>query len=205
MVWNASVYVFIHKTSGHRYVGSSNLLRRRIETYFNFSNLYSNKSSSKLNSLYNPLLTGKFLPSLATEGLKAFDLIIFKLDPTKFSSEDALILEQYLLIKGEFYYNTLKKVFVGPSKGMNEWMHSFIQVFVYDLTCSVLFYHAKSKISLKRYLGIHTETVTKFIDTKKIYLNRFILLSFPICTANKSSMTVQTLYSIMNASRKKER
>jgi hypothetical protein len=57
------VYIFIHKNTGDKYVGSSNLLRRRMEYYFkgNFS------------------LAGLFLPLLKKEGLKAFKLIVFKL------------------------------------------------------------------------------------------------------------------------------
>ena len=127
------VYIFIHKETGalKKYVGSSNLLRRRMEYYFkdDFS------------------LAGKFLPLLRKEGLKAFKLIIFKLDSSKFSTQDALILEQFFLLKKEFNLNTLRVVNAGPSKGEG--------VFVYNLTCSTLFYHAKSKIELKRVLKVH--------------------------------------------------
>ena len=78
----SGVYIFIHKDSGQKYVGSSNLLRRRIDYYFkgDFS------------------LAGKFLPLLQKEGLKAFKLRIFKLDSNKFSNQDSLILEQYFLL-----------------------------------------------------------------------------------------------------------
>ena len=53
------MYIFIHKITGHKYVGSSNLLRRRLETYFKFT--FSDNST----------VTGKFLPILKEEGLKA--------------------------------------------------------------------------------------------------------------------------------------
>jgi len=75
----SGVYIFIHKNTGHKYVGSSNLLRRRMDYYF--------KADFPL--------VGKFLPLLHKEGLKAFKLIIFKLDSNIFSNQDALILEQY--------------------------------------------------------------------------------------------------------------
>ena len=75
--------MFIHKTTGHKYVGSSNLLRRRMDYYF--------KGDFPL--------AGKFLPLLYQEGLEAFKLIIFKLDSNKFSVKDALILEQYYLLR----------------------------------------------------------------------------------------------------------
>ena len=56
------VYIFIHKITGQKYVGSSNVLRRRMEYYFkgNFS------------------CQGKFLAILQKEGLAAFNLVIFK-------------------------------------------------------------------------------------------------------------------------------
>jgi hypothetical protein len=80
---------------------------------------------------------------LKKEGLKAFKLIIFKLDTNNFSIQDALILEQYFLLNKEFNLNTLRVVNAGSLKGD--------AVFVYDLTCKTLFYHAKSKIELKEY------------------------------------------------------
>ena len=50
------VYMFIHKSTGQKYVGSSNLLRRRINYYL--------KGDFPLS--------GKFLPLLHKEGLKSF-------------------------------------------------------------------------------------------------------------------------------------
>ena len=49
------VYIFIHKNTGQKYVGSSNLLRRRMNYYF--------KEDFPLQ--------GKFLPLLRKEGLGA--------------------------------------------------------------------------------------------------------------------------------------
>src|SRR5258708_33704803 len=144
------VYMFIHKHTGDKYVGSSNLLRRRMEYYFkgNFS------------------LEGKFLPILHKEGLEAFKLIIFKLNSNKFSNQDALILEQYHLLNKEFNLNTLRIVNAGSSKGNG--------IYVYDLTGSTLYYHAKSRIELKRVLKIHTETSKKYVNSKIPYLNKFL-------------------------------
>ena len=82
----SGVYIFIHKNTGYKYVGSSNLLRRRIDYYL--------KGDFPL--------TGKFLPLLNKERLEAFKLIIFKLDSNKFSSHDALILEQFYLLNKDF-------------------------------------------------------------------------------------------------------
>lgn len=173
------VYFFIHQNTGHKYVGSSNLLRRRMYYYF------------KGDFSVSP--AGKFLPLLHNEGLKAFKLIIFKLDSHKFSSQDALILEQYYLLNKEFDLNTLRVVNAGSSIGD--------PVYVYNLSCSTLYYRAKSKIELKRVLKIHTETSKKFVDSKIPYLNKFLLLSYPIPTASISNISIEELLGIMQKER----
>ena len=172
------VYIFIHIKTGKKYVGSSNLLRRRMDYYFKgeFS------------------IQGKFLPFLKKEGLGAFKLVIFKLDSSKFTSQDALILEQYFLLNKEFNLNTLRVVNAGSSKGEG--------VYVYDLTCNTLYYHAKSRIELKRVLKIHPETSLKYVDSKIPYLNKFLLLSFYIPTANLSNISIQELDTLMQNERK---
>lgn len=174
----SGVYMFIHKSTGDKYVSSSYLLRRRIDYYFNGD---------------YPLV-GKFLPLLHKEGLEAFKLIIFKLDNNKFSSQDALILEQYYLLDKKFNLNTLRVVNAGSSKGD--------PVYVYDIHCSILYYYAKSRIELKRVLNIHTETSKKYVDSKIPYLNKFLLLSYPIPTALTSDITLKELVGIMQNERK---
>jgi hypothetical protein len=173
----SGVYIFIHKDSGQKYVGSSNLLRRRLNYYF--------KGEFSLG--------GKLLHLLHKEGLKAFKLIIFKLDSNKFSNQDSLILEQYYLLDKEFNLNTLRVVNAGSSKGD--------AVYVYDLACSTLYYHAKSRIELKRILKIHTETSKKYVDSKIPYLNKFLLLSYPIPTASISNISLEELVDIMEKER----
>ena len=90
--------------------------------------------------------------------------------------------------------NTLRVVNVGSSKGEG--------VYVYNLSCSTLFYQARSKIELKRVLKIHPETCSKYIDSKIPYLNKFFLLSFNIPTALRSEITVKELVDIMQTERK---
>lgn len=145
----SGVYISIHKSTGHKYVGSSNLLRRKKDCYF--------KGDFPLS--------GKFLPLLLKKALRAFKLIIFKLDCTIVNYKDSLILEKYYLLNKEFNLNTLRVVNAESSKGDD--------VYVYDLTCSILYYHAKSRIELQRVLKIHTETSKKYVDSKKPYLNKF--------------------------------
>lgn len=176
----SGVYMFIHKNTGDKYVGSSNLLRRRIDYYFNGD---------------YPLV-GKFLPLLHKEGLEAFKLIIFKLDNDIFSYQDSLILEQYHLLNKEFNLNTLRVVNAGSSKGGRSAL-----VYIYDLTCSTLYYLSKSKIELKRVLKIHPETIKNYIDSKRPYLKKFLLLSYPISTALISNISTEELLKIMDKER----
>ena len=191
----SGVYMFIHKnTRGsalQKYVGSSNLLRRRMDYYFKGD--FPLAAPQPSAPLAGARRVGKFLPLLYKEGLKAFKLIIFKLDSNKFSLKDALILEQYYLLNKEFNLNTLRVVNVGSSKGD--------AVYVYDLTCSTLYYKAKSRIELKRVLGIHTETSKKYVDSKIPYLNKFLLLSYPIPTASISNISVEELVNRMQKER----
>jgi hypothetical protein len=79
--------------------------------------------------------------------------------------------------------NTLRVVNAGYSKGE--------AVFVYDLTCKTLYYHAKSKIELKRVLKIHTETSKKYVDSKITYLKKFLFLSYSIPTASISKIPIK--------------
>lgn len=166
----AGVYMFIHKNTGCKYVGSSNLLRRRMDYYFKLCLSVPSTGSLK----------GKFLPLLSKEKLKAFKLIIFKLNSNIFSNKDALFLEQYHLLDKQFNLNTLRVVNAGCSKGN--------AVYVYDLTMSTLYYKAKSNIELKRVLKIHTETSKKYTDSKLAYLNKFFLTSCPTTTALTSNL-----------------
>ena len=129
------VYIFIHKYTDQKYVGSSNLLRRRMDYYFNEKYLPTPGETKPLS---------RFLNLLHKEGLAAFKLIIYKLDENKFSIKDALILEQYYLLNKEFNLNTLKVVNAGSSKGDG--------VYIYNLNCNALLYHAKSRVELKRVL-----------------------------------------------------
>ena len=75
-------------------------------------------------------------------------------------------------------------------------------MYVYNLSCSTLFYQARSKIELKRVLKIHPETCSKYIDSKIPYLNKFFLLSFNMPTALISEITVKELVDIMQTERK---
>lgn len=93
------VYVFAQKNSSLIYLGSSNLLKRRMEYYFK----------------KDLPLVGKFPPLLRKEGLSSFTLTIYKLDKDTFKSQDALSLEKYMLLNKSCDLNILRVVNFGPS------------------------------------------------------------------------------------------
>ena len=72
------VYVFTHVVSRSMYVGSSNLLSRRMEYYF-------------IDDA--PRIGGLFLPILNKQALSAFKLKIYTLDNDEFKTTDCLLLE----------------------------------------------------------------------------------------------------------------
>lgn len=115
------VYVFVHKATGSMYVGSSNLLRRRLEYYFQIG---ARKA------------VGNLLPLIEKDGLSAFKLIVYKLDTDKFKVSDCLLLEQYMVLDKKYDLNKLRVVNFGPQSGNS--------VYVYDLSCTILYYHAPS-------------------------------------------------------------
>ena len=87
----SGVYIFTHKESGSKYVGSSNNLFFRLFDYFR----YDAKSD----------YTGLLLPMLRKQGLGAFSLEIFII-PAEFSPNSYLYLEQYHLLNKKFDLNT---------------------------------------------------------------------------------------------------
>ena len=74
-------------------------------------------------------------------------------------------------------------------------------VYIYNLNCNALLYLAKSRIELKRVLKIHPDTCKIYIDSKIPYLNKFILLSFPVSTASISNISIKELVGLMQKER----
>ena len=133
---------------------------------------------------------GLFLPILNKQGLSAFKLNIYRLDNDEFKTTDCLLLEQYMLLDKRYDLNTLRLVNFGSQTANS--------IYVYDLSCTILYYHAQSKISLKRVLGIHQSSCNKYLNTKVPYLGYFILLSFLIDSTVASNLTSKELLNVMN-------
>lgn len=59
----AGVYIFTHKATGRKYVGSSNSLSRRLDQYFNFKH-------------FNQEGSGQLIPLIEKDGFNKFSLEI---------------------------------------------------------------------------------------------------------------------------------
>ena len=91
----SGVYIFIHKKSGSKYVGSSNSLSKRLDSYFNDRHNRQRKSQ------------GLLIPLIDKEGMSAFSLEIFII-PLEFPKDSYMFLEQFFLLHADFNLNTLK-------------------------------------------------------------------------------------------------
>lgn len=118
------VYIFTHKKTGHKYVGSSNSLSRRIHQYFNGS--YFNKHS------------GLLIPLIKCEGLQAFTLEVFVMPNDFISGFYFLFLEQYYLLQETFKLNTQRVVNFRVSQGKN--------IYLYGAYNNILYYISNSLV-----------------------------------------------------------
>ena len=164
----AGVYIFSHKYSDKKYVGSSNDLARRFNQYFEKNALFSNKD------------TGILLPMLEKENLKAFTLEVTVI-PSSFSKYSHCFLEQYLLLDKKFNLNSHKIVNFRTNQGF--------KIYLYDKDCKTLYY---SSISLNAFcadLGIHHTSYKKHVNKNELYLGHFLITNNLILDAVPTDLT----------------
>lgn len=164
------VYIFTHKLTNKKYVGSSNDLARRFKQYFNKDGLFGN------------INTGLLTPLIDKEGLGAFSLQVIVV-PSSYPKFSHCFLEQYYLLDKSFNLNTHKIVNFRVNQGF--------KVFLYDLDCKILYY---SSISLNAFcadLGIHSSSYRKCVSKTDgtPYLNSFIISNNLIADALPSNLT----------------
>lgn len=127
----AGVYIFTHKPTGDKYVGSSNSLSRRMDQYFKFKHINQKNS-------------GLLLPLLKNDGFENFSLEIFVM-PSKFSSDYSfLFLEQYHLLQGNYILNTQKIVNFSPLAPTGRRVNQGNPIYLYNLKVDTLYYYSKS-------------------------------------------------------------
>ena len=174
------VYIFTHKNTGQKYVGSSSQLAVRLSGY--------------LNNKYKTM--GKFLPLLNKESFFNFTLEIIPLY-NNYSFRSEIVLEQFYLLDPSFNLNTIK-VANNPS-GSNA-----KPLYMYDSSFSnlnklkvhpesKLSYYDKNKLSpiLKSQLNLSSinkntllylynrdKSVLYFISNKQEYVNKLGINKF---------------------------
>ena len=171
------VYIWTHKVTGDKYVGSSSALARRLIGYF--------KGTHKN--------TGKFIPLIKKEGLEAFNLEIITLTES-YSVNQELSLEQYFLLHPEFTLNTLKVVnnfSGGRSKSL----------YMYTEDLKELIYSSDIQEDFIFKLGIHYSTFTKSLKTGSSYLDKYVFTDKPVLTAVDKNLTLTELNVMLTKDR----
>ena len=166
------VYIFTHKITGRKYVGSSSQLAVRLSGY--------------LNNKYKTM--GKFLPLLNKESFFNFTLEIIPLyNNYRFRSE--IVLEQFVfffLLDPSFNLNTIK-VANNPS-GSNA-----KPLYMYNRDKSVLYYYSTQQKDFIVNLNISHFTFTKHLNKGSYYLGKYLFSRFPENTAKIKDISILDL------------
>lgn len=172
---NTGIYIFTHKITNSKYVGSSNDLSRRFKQYFEKNVLFNNKT------------TGLLLPLIEKEGFEAFTLDIIVI-PSLYPKYSHCFLEQYYLLDKEFHLNTHKIVNFIVNQGY--------KIYLYDLNYKILYYTSNSLNEFCADLGIHSSSYKKCITNDSPFLNFFRIskiLKINAVSANLSYSEVREL------------
>lgn len=181
------IYIFTHKISGKKYVGSSNSLARRLEQYFSPEHLFS-----QLNY-------GIFLPFLKAEGIGAFTLEVFIMPP-KFTHEHYfLFLEQYYLLHSSFDLNSYRVVNFRVNQGN--------AVYMYDKEGKILYYSSKSirQMTDESFGGISRITFMAHVDKDSYYIGHFKFSRVPLEGAVPSGWDISQLASFISSTKREFR
>jgi GIY-YIG catalytic domain/NUMOD1 domain len=177
----AGIYVFSHKYSDKKYVGSSNDLARRFKQYFEKNALFSSKD------------TGILLPMLEKENFKAFTLEVTVI-PSSFSNYAHCFLEQYFLLDKSFNLNIHKIVNFRVNQGF--------KIYLYDMGCKTLYYSSNSLNAFCADLGIHHSSYKKHVANNEPYLDYFIISNSLITDAVPTNLTEIQIREFINKQRK---
>lgn len=177
----AGIYIFSHKHSDKKYVGSSNDLARRFKQYFEKNVLFNNKD------------TGILLPMLEKEELKAFTLDVTVI-PSSYPKYSHCFLEQYYLLDKNFNLNTHKIV----NFRVNQWFN----IYLYDKDCKILYYSSNSLNAFCADLGIHHSSYKKHIANNSLYLDYFTISNNLIAEAAPAGLTELGLRELIDERRK---
>lgn len=171
------VYIWTHLATGHKYVGSSSALARRLIGYFNGTH----KS------------TGKLIPLIKSEGVGAFKLQVIPLIDS-YTVNEELSLEQYFLLHAEFNLNTLKVVnnFSGVRAK---------PLYMYTKDFSELIYSSCIQEDFIFKLRIHHSNISKSLKTGELYLGKYVFTDKPIVGAKEIKMSITDINTMLDKDR----
>lgn len=181
----AGVYVFTHTETCQMYVGSSNMLGRRLSQYLDPKKGFMNKKDN-----------GLLLPLIKKEGFSKFTLKIYVMPANSNISYDFLFLEQYFLLDSKFTLNTQRIVNFRVDQGTT--------IYIYNANYSILYHTSLSFNALKQEIGIHYSNIKSSIETGELFLNTFRITSKFYPDAIKSDMSLLELNNFISLKRKEK-
>ena len=167
---NPGVYIFTHKETGDKYVGSSSDLPTRIYFYLN--------DSIKLRLKGN----GKFVPLIAKDKSK-FTLEVI---PVNYFPKAEMVLEQYFLLDPSFNLNTIR-VSNNPSGSNSK------PLYMYNRDKSILYHSSTEQLDFIKQLNIAHSTFTKHLENGTYYLGKYSFSRELVPTAKNLGMTLSDL------------
>ena len=172
------VYIFIHKDTKSKYVGSSSQLAIRLNGYF--------------TKKHRP--SGLFLPLYYKEGLSNFILKIIPLNKNKLDKAE-IILEQFYLLDPSFNLNTIR-VANNPSGSNSK------QLFMYNRDKTILYYYSLQQKDFIINLNIHHNTLTKHLNNNTYYLGKYFFSRELYLNAKKVNISLLDLALKLKKDRK---
>lgn len=172
------VYIFTHKKTGYKYVGSSSQLALRLSGYF------YNKHRS----------IGKLVPLLFKDGLSNFTLEVIPL-VKNYSFRSEIVLEQYYLLDPSFNLNTIR-VANNPS-GSNA-----KPLYLYNRDKTILYYSSIQQKDFIINLNISHFTFTKHLKNGSYYLGKYLFTREPVLQAKVKDITILKLALQLEKDRK---
>jgi hypothetical protein len=171
------VYIWIHLSTGRKYVGSSSGLARRLIGYFNGTH----KS------------TGNLIPLIKDEGVSSFKLEVIPLKDS-YTINQELSLEQYFLLHSEYNLNVLRVV--------NDFSGARAKpLYMYTKDLSQLIYSSDVKEDFIFKLGIHHSIISKSLNKGEYYLNKYIFMDKPILNAEDKNLSLEDINNILDQDR----
>ena len=174
----SGIYIFKHKETGDKYVGSSSQLAVRLNGYL--------KDKHKTIGLLIPQLKGN-LPKFTLEVIPLYDNYEFRSE---------IVLEQYYLLNPSFNLNTVR-VANNPS-GSNA-----KPLYMYNRDKTILYYSSMQQKDFITNFNIHYVTFNKHLKKGTYYLGKYLFTREPALNAKISNISITDLALMLEKDRVK--